>query len=268
MRSYNDKEKRLFEKIVNNTSIEYRRFGNEIRELLNESSIALLLLKDESEGYIFTFSSEKKTKEIALSEVVWYLSFLEYCEQQNFIFCMERNDYTGLLFHPQYNSDVAIETTQKLYRYTNGTIEIEGLEAKLKDQNNKIVMYGVKCPKNLTVLMKHFFTSKLFPTSTLFELHSNNYQTVEERSLTRQLKDAKRNFLIAIIGLGLSLLMPIFSIFTSNKYGYTTIEKLQYEKIIKELESITRQISIKQDTTNIKNSTQIFESAPHKNKVK
>lgn len=60
---------------------------------------------------------------------------------------MERNDYTGLLFHPQYNSDVAIETTQKLYRYTNGTIEIEGLEAKLKDQNNKIVMYGVKCPK-------------------------------------------------------------------------------------------------------------------------
>lgn len=58
--------------------------------------------------------------------------------------------------------------------------------------------------------MKHFFTSKLFPTSTLFELHSNNYQTVEERSLTRQLKDAKRNFLIAIIGLGLSLLMPIF----------------------------------------------------------
>lgn len=49
-------------KIINNTSIEYRRFGNEIRELLNESSIALLLLKDESEGYIFTFSSEKKQR--------------------------------------------------------------------------------------------------------------------------------------------------------------------------------------------------------------
>lgn len=62
MRSYNDKEKCLFEKIINNTSIEYRRFGNEIRELLNESSIALLLLKDESEGYIFTFSSEKKQR--------------------------------------------------------------------------------------------------------------------------------------------------------------------------------------------------------------
>ena len=240
MRSYNDKEKRLLEKIVNHTSIEHNRFGNEIKDLFNESSLALLVLRDEYEGYIFTSSPKRGTKEMTLSKVVWYLSFLEYCEQKNFIFCMEDNDYTGLLFHPQHNSDVAIEVAKKTYRYTNGLIEIEGLEAKLKDKNNDIVMYGFKCPKNLTALIKHFFTSKLFPTSTLLELHSNNYQTAEERSLTKQLKDAKRNFLIAVIGLGLSLLMPIISIFISNGYGYTTIEKLQYEKIIKELENIVQ----------------------------
>ena len=236
MKSFNKEEKSLLSDIVSKAKIEHERFGYEIRHIWPKEQLGLLLL--EKDCCILMSSLEKK--ETAFSKIVWYISFLTYCEQNNLIFCIEDNDYTGLLFSPQHNIDVASDPDSTNYTFKDGKILFDENKVTILDNENKTIMYGIKCQEKISKILRHFFSSRIYATSLLLELSDNDYQSAEERSLNKQLKDATRNFHIALWGLIISLIVPLLSVFISNKFGYSTITTQQFNKLINKMDNIEK----------------------------
>ena len=239
MKSFNKQEKDLLDGIVNNKDGKHRFGGELMKPMLANASIACMLVNGENDGWIFSLSDTDDSQSKSLAKIVWLFSFLEYCECENLIYCVEDNDYNAIMFGTSSKVRLSVETEGKKYKNNNDdTIEVcEGM-ATWKEKNGKLKMEGFQCPQNLTCTMKRYFASTIFPTSVLMELQANDYKTQEELSLSKQLKDAKHNLRIAQISLIVSLSMPIISIFVSNRLGYATIEKTQYEEITRLLDSL------------------------------
>lgn len=239
MKFYNKQEKELLDSIVSNIGGKYRFGGELMKPMLANASMACMLVNGEKDGWIFSRSATDDSQSKSLAKIVWLFSFLEYCECKNLIYCVEDNDYNAIMFGSPSKVLLSVEAEGEKYRNNDDeTIEVrEGL-ATWKDKEDKLKMEGFRCPQNLTRTMKRYFASAIYPTSTLMKLQANDYKTQEELSLSKQLKDTKRNLRIAQISLIVSLSMPIISIFISNCWGYATIEKTQYENITRLLDSL------------------------------
>ena len=239
MKSFNKQEKDLLDGIVNNMDGKHRFGGELMKPMLSNASMACMLVNGENDGWMFSQSDTDDSQSKSLAKIIWMLSFLEYCQCENLIYCVEDNDYNAIMFGTSSKVHLSVETEGKKYRNNDDDIiEVcEGM-ATWKDKDGKLKMEGFQCPQNLTLAMKRYFASTIFPTSVLVELQANDYKTQEELSLSKQLKDAKRNLCIAQISLIVSLAMPIISIFVSNRWGYATMEKTQYENITRLLDSL------------------------------
>lgn len=239
MKSFNKQEKVLLDGIVNNMDGKHRFGGELMKSMLVNASIACMLVNGENDGWIFSLSDSDDSQSKSLAKIVWLFSFLEYCEYENLIYCVENNDYNAIMFGTSSKVRLSVEAEGGKYRNNDDeTIEVcEGL-GTWKDKEGKLKMIGFQCPQNLTCVMKRYLASTIFPTSVLMELQANDYKTQEELSLSKQLKEAKHNLRIAQISLIVSLSMPILSIFLSNSLGYATIEKTQYENITRLLDSL------------------------------
>lgn len=239
MKSFNEREKDLLDDIVNNMDGKHRFGGELMKPMLANASMACMLVNGENDGWIFSLSDTDDSQSKSLAKIVWLFSFLEYCECENLIYCVEDNDYNAIMFGTSSKVLLSVEAVGEKYRNNDDEIiEVSEGMATWNDKDGKLKMKGFKCPQNLTRKMKRYLASAIFPTSVLMELQANDYKTQEELSLLKQLKDAKHNLLIAQISLIVSLSMPIISIFISNRWGYTTIEKAQYENITRLLDSL------------------------------
>lgn len=252
MKSYNEQEKSLLNSICQNADGKTRFGGEIVRQAFIDASIACLLVKEESEGWIFTSNTSDESSSESFSKVVWLLSFLEHCEQQNYIYCVETDDYGAIMFCTCANVALGVEKEGEKYSNTDEeSIETNRNGTVWKDKNGRLKMKGIQCSPSFTARMKHYFASTMYPTSTLLELKGNDYKTFEELSLTKQLEDAKHNLRMAYISLFISLSMPVISIFISNRLGYTTIEKTQYEGITSLLDSLNVQNAKTTETFNV-----------------
>lgn len=239
MKSFNKQEKELLDDIVINIGGNHRFGGELIKSMLANASMACMLVNGENYGWIFHLPTTDDSPSKSLAKIVWLFSFLEYCECENLIYFVEDVDYNVVMFGTPSKVLLSVEAEGKKYRNNDDeTIEVYEGTATWKDKDGKLKMEGFRCPQNLTRAMKRYFASTIYPTSLLMELHANDYKTQEELSLSKQLKDAKHNLLIAQISLIVSLSMPIIPIFVSNRWGYTTIEKTQYENITRLLDSL------------------------------
>lgn len=122
------------------------------------------------------------------------------------------------------------------YTYTNQA----GHGAVLKN-NNEIKMQGITLIPSVSEKVSRYLNSFVFPTQGLKDYIKHGYMTEEETITYDALKQSKSSVRVSRWAVFISLLIAVGSIigttYFNNKYGYSTIDKDQYDNIIMQIQS-------------------------------
>ena len=161
-------------------------------------------------------------------------AFYELIELIAVIEKLEREGLIYLLSNTREEGDLLFEHNR--YTYMN----IVGHGTVLKS-NDEIKMQGTALIPSISEKVSQYLNSFAFPTQGLKDYIKNGYMTEEEAITYDALKQSKSSVRVSRWAVFISLLIAVGSIigttYFNNKYGYSTIDKDQYDNIIMQIQS-------------------------------
>lgn len=194
-------------------------------------NFSLLLTKQDS-NKVIVLAKENLDEGLRREEyirIVSLLSFLDRLEKEGLVYII--NDERDALFCSQ-GKTLPVVKTDIGYEISNCRIELIGEKIEFRDQLGRKVLTGDNLPNSLSCVIKHLLGNTIFPTEELLYLIRNNFEQTEDKAL----KYAKYSLWVAIFAIVLS----IFAVPISNKWGVTTLDSKQYNAIIMSIKGIAK----------------------------
>ena len=182
-------------------------------------------------------------------KIVSVLSFIDKLEKEGLVYII--NDERNALFCSQKQTQLAVKI-EGGYVVLNYRIKLNDEEIEVRDELGRKVLIGYRVSESLSCAIKHFLGNSIYPTESLMDLVHNNFKLTEDKSL----KYAICSFWVAIF----AIILSIFAVPISNKWGVTTLNSQQYDSLIKSINGLTRKGTV--------DSIEVENMLPHTNKMK
>lgn len=249
MARFSDKEKLLLKEISKMDCIsDIYSLASKIYGIEN---LSLLLLKQDIDNVIVltkeTLDEELRREE--LIKIVSVLSFIDRLEKEGLVYII--NDERNALFCSQSQTQLALKV-EGGYEVLNFRIKLNDEEIEVRDEFGYKVLTGYRVSESMSRAIKHFMGNSIYPTESLMDLVHNNFKLTEDKSL----KYAICSFWVAIF----AIILSIFAVPISNKWGVTTLNSQQYDSLIKSINVLTRKGTV--------DSIEVENMLPHTNKMK
>lgn len=240
MRTIQKKDIQIIDKLTIDDTDSSVLFADRISSLFKQNEKTLLLDLDSKKYFLFTSYADKE-----IPELVAILSLLEYFEQEGYIYVLPTQEINEVLFVCDGidAGNIAVNQIGTSYSCANDT--------KIEKKNDVWYVMGEKVDcmvlsEQLGERIVHFFSANRYPTPALIELKDNNYRTVTRQQFEIEMRYARGSFLIAWLALIFTVIFSFASIpystKYSNEYGYTTIEKSQYQALQQRLDTIIKKV--------------------------
>lgn len=249
MARFSDKEKLLLMEMNKSDCIsDIYSLASKIYGIEN---LSLLLLKLDSNNVIVLTKEtlDEKLRREELIKIVSVLSFINKLEKEGLVYII--NDERKALFCSQNQTQLALKV-EGGYEVSNYRIELNDEEIDVRDKLGRKVLTGHRVSESLSRAIKYFLGNSIYPTESLLDLVHNNFKLTEDKSL----KYAICSFWVAIF----AIILSIFAVPISNKWGVTTLNSQQYDSLIKSINGLTRKGTV--------DSIEVENMLPHTNKMK
>lgn len=249
MARFSDKEKLLLMEMNKSDCIsDIYSLASKIYGIEN---LSLLLLKLDSNNVIVLTKEtlDEKLRREELIKIVSVLSFINKLEKEGLVYII--NDERKALFCSQNQTQLALKV-EGGYEVSNYRIELNDEEIDVRDKLGRKVLTGHRVSESLSRAIKYFLGNSIYPTESLLNLVHNNFKLTEDKSL----KYAICSFWVAIF----AIILSIFAVPISNKWGVTTLNSQQYDSLIKSINGLTRKGTV--------DSIEVENMLPHTNKMK
>lgn len=192
---------------------------------------------------------DEKLRREELIKIVSVLSFINKLEKEGLVYII--NDERKALFCSQNQTQLALKV-EGGYEVLNFRIKLNDEEIEVRDEFGYKVLTGYRVSESMSRAIKHFMGNSIYPTESLMDLVHNNFKLTEDKSL----KYAICSFWVAIF----AIILSIFAVPISNKWGVTTLNSQQYDSLIKSINGLTRKGTV--------DSIEVENMLPHTNKMK
>ena len=266
MHNYNKEEKEILVLLRDQDVRDIKLLGNVIQNTIFRTGNTAMLVDCTSKKAKLFFPlrmSYCHEDRMEFARLISLLNFIEVLEKNGLIYLhpsvaeselfFYENFERGFLYGIQKDSNVkkAISQKEQIVYDTDEheTIGIQGVNsAKIKSDSLFIARDGTRIMQSVDVSSLYnriyrLLCCRAFPTSALSRFIDNGYCLDEEKRSINSLRYAKASFYIAILALLVSILallvsMPCISVWYSNQHAYSTIDSVQYNTLIKKLDSI------------------------------
>ena len=188
-----------------------------------------------SKGEInFYYSS--KIQESDFYSVIDYISFIKELEEKKFITLLSYNKHDGnrILYvnnKVHYSKDKPLEHLGELQKSLNQLNETHFFYLENKENEYEPIMHKDQRLLDINEDLEQYLNKIIYPLPLLDDFCRNGFKNIEKRNFERQMCLTKIATGIAIVAV---LISTIFGVIQSR--SNTTLEKKQFEKIIKTLE--------------------------------
>lgn len=269
MNRYNKDEKSIFKQLCNQDVADIKLVGNTIQCVSFKSSNSALLVdchnKTAKLFYPIRTPYEKEdSKEFA--KLVSLLSLIEEAEKKGLIYLQPTNAGCDLFFYENFKGTFLMGTPVDLsvkYSITQSekivyemdrtnTVSVQNIQVPTQNPN---ILYITKDGNKIMrstdvtsmyVRIERYLCSRAFPTSALSRFIDNGFCLDEEKRSVRSLRISIASFFVAMLALVVS--MPCVSVWYSNKHGYSTMDTVQYQRLLNKVDTIKASIVGKGDT--------------------
>lgn len=229
MARFSDKEKILLKEISKRDCIS--DIYSLSAKVYGIKSLSLLLIKQDMNNVIVLTKetlNERMLRE-ELIKIISVLSFIDKLEKEGLVYII--NDERNTLFCSKEQTLLAVKIEDG-YEVPNYRIEFDNEKIEVRDNLNRKVLTGQRVSESLSRAIGHFLGNSIYPTGSLLDLVHNNFKLTEDKAL----KYTKYSFWTAIF----AMLLSMFAVPISNKWGVTTLDSQQYDSLIKSIKGLTR----------------------------
>lgn len=271
MNRYTKDEKAILEQLCNQDVADIKLVGNTIQQISFKSGNSALLVdchnKTAKLFYPIRTPYEKEDRK-EFAKLVSLLSLIEEAEKKGLIYLQSTNTDSDLFFYENFKgtflmggpADLSVKhsitQSEKIVYDIDKTntvsvqdIQVSTLASKIlyitKDGNRIMSSIDVT---SMYARIEHYLCGIAFPTSALSRFIDNGFCLDEEKRSIRSLKISIASFIVAMFALVVSI--PCFSVWYSNKYGYSTMDTVQYQQLLNKMDTLKASFVGKDNTEN------------------
>ena len=258
MDNYSSIEKEVLILLRDQEVCDIKLLGNAIQKaFFRERETALLVDCSHRKASLFfpickQYSYEDRK---VFAQLVSLLNFIENIEKSGLIYIQPSAAECELFFYENFkhsflhgiqkNGIIKEAITQQefiVYDVDKNSIEVlETQIPKIKSDILYVEKTGTRIMQSTDVSSLYdriyrLLCGRAFPTSVLSRFIDNGYCFDEEKRSMKSLRYAQGSFFIAMLALFVS--MPCISVWYSNRHAYSTIDSVQYNTLIKKLDTI------------------------------
>lgn len=202
-------------------SVAHILFARDERALLHIDGHYSVLLKRDADA----------TKELrTLTEL---LSYLRYMEQEHIVYVQsgekQSNDFVF------YNDCEDMKKSSAIQGYELGggiALKETGGNYQISNSDNTTVLSQVVNIDFITEEVEKYLCGRLLPTAALQSFLDHGFLSENDYNNLQALEISRRSIIVALI---IACLSPIATLWMTNKWGISTIEKTQYSTIIEKI---------------------------------
>lgn len=227
--------------IINKTKIkESQMLGVDISEILfNEKESALVI--DDGRAILICANAEKSKEKIDI--LCELFSLMQYMEENHIIFVVKQDIDNFVTFQHNAN-DLKEDGIPGEFNLGNSNRLIKQGGRYIVENNNGLAKLNHNT--DLSFLYDdciRYFCSVILPTALMGEFISHNYMSANDYLANKSITIARNSMIISVF---VACLSPVASVLISNKCGYSTINKSQFDSLVKTVSDT--KISLNLDT--------------------
>ncbi len=240
MKNYSKTVKNIID-CINKTNItDAQMLGVEISGILFSEKESALVIEDDQAVLICANDEKSKEKIAILSEL---FSLMQYMEANHIIYVVKQEMEGQIIFQHNVNDlkedgvpgEFNLGNSNKFINH-GGRYFIENKNGSVKlNHNTDLSFLYDECI--------HYFCSIILPTALMGEFISHKYMSPNDYFTKKSITIARNSMIVAVI---IACLSPIVSVKISNEYGYSTINKSQFDSLVNAVSNTT--ISLRHDT--------------------
>lgn len=257
-------EKEIINSIAATQPERQLRFGDIISPLIfGRNSCALFMIHSSKSYNLFTRPGNNAQAKSIYAKLAQLFALLDYLKENRYITLLPLSPTQECdIFYEDAGQNMNISNTSIFINPTKPNLRIEisnnpatkEVQAFIMEGNDKILQGYTFTPELYTTFL-HYLLSVVYPTTRLIDLTKNNFIPDEERHYqesirlaydqinvaNKQIRQATHSLRLSIVAIIIAILSPILTIFISNKWGVSTINKEQFEELIQQQKEISKQ---------------------------
>ena len=256
MRYFSPLEKQIVSALIGLKNPPENVFGMVMQSILfSKGKLALLVVNQGKDGMLLLPNRDLKTITTSMTEMVEFISLMEFLEKERLIYVQSFPMTCDVsLFYE--GSSIYLDITRDEYNNFSSTISpgenfVRNSNGYQVWQMGSVVLSSVCGITDLCERLLHYLNAVIYPTETLRGLVRNDFLTEEELQCRAQLKEAKKSVRISAIAFFLSIcsivVSPIISVWVSNRYGYSTLNEKQMQRLESGIKKVCETDSIVYD---------------------
>lgn len=220
----NKETKKIIRLINNSYSVEKSIFGDMIASILFPKNTAAICYSND-DFFLLIPPQDKQKQEKLFKKIIEMLSFLNDLDKRHLIYVHPaKNDQMEEKPYIFYEMKKYVRNSQDPLSWKIGdglilhSVEDTGFSI---ERNNSIILESTHLPKPIKDDLSKYLFSYIYPTTGLSEFIKRGFQSIEQRALR-----------LSFWSLCIAVLIPIIAIFLSNRWGYITIDKKQFNQLL------------------------------------
>lgn len=274
MNRYTKDEKAIFKQLCNQDVADIKLVGNTIQHISFKSGNSALLVDCQNKTAKLFYPMRtpyKKEDRKEFAKLVSLLSLIEEAEKKGLIYLQPTNADCDLFFYEKFKGTFlmggpkdlsvkySITQNEKIVYDIDKTNTVSVHDKQVPTLASKILYItkdGNRIMSSIDVTsmyarIEHYLCCRAFPTSALSRFIDNGFCLDEEKRSISSLNISIASFIVAMFALVVS--MPCFSVWYSNKYGYSTMDTVQYQQLLNKMDTIKASFVGKDNTENADN---------------
>lgn len=228
MRKLDEEDKQIIINISNVGKGEIKIVGSLITHLFKADKFALLVY---DKVYLLTEQGVDSSSILVLMAKI--LSLIDSLQKEGYLYLIPNEEY--LFLQDGFDSNVTVNTYGDI-SCSRGTFERIASVMSIVLDNRTFV--SIDIPKKIEEALKMIICNFVYPTAKLHELINNDFTFGDELKYKTELKYTKIGLGISIIALFFSFVAPFGVTHYNNKYAITTIDSIQFNRIVQVIKSI------------------------------
>lgn len=272
MNRYTKEEKAIFRLLCEQDITDIKLVGNVIQSVPFKSGTSALLVdcSNKTAKLFYPIKSQNKHEDRKeFVKLVSLLSLIEEAEKKGLIYIQQSNANCELFFYENLKEnflmgcpvDLSVKhhiTQCEKIEFdidTTNTVPLQGEQAAtIKSDPLYITRNGKRIMRSTDVTclyerIEHYLCCRAFSTSVLSRFIDNGFCLDEEKRSITSLKYSIASFFVAMLALIVS--MPCISVWYSNKYGYSTMNSVQYQQLLNKVDTIKESLIENNETKKI-----------------
>lgn len=227
MKTFSKPVKIIIDKINKTQIKDAQMLGVEISEILFKENESALVI-DEGQVILICANAEKSKEKIAI--LCELFSLMQYMEANHIIYVVKQ-DIVNFVTFQNHANDFKEDGIPGEFDLGNSNRLIKQGGRYIVENNNGLAKLNHNT--DLSFLYDdciHYFCSVILPTALMGEFISHNYMSTNDYHTKKSISIARNSMIISIC---VACLSPIASVIISNEYGYSSINKSQFDSLVK-----------------------------------